>query len=329
MPLIPARAEDQVKASTFSHISSDSKAISVRKWLPAGAPKAILLVAHGMAEHAARYGRLAEALVPSGWAVYAPDHRGHGATAAPGELGWLAEKGGFARIRDDLHEISLGAVAELGQLPVFLLGHSMGSVLAETYLAAYGKELSGCVLSGVVAPPPPFLSEVALLIAVLGSTFKGQKAPAKSLHGMSFSANNKDFEPARTEADWLSRDAAEVDKYVADPLCGFVCSFGFYRDFLSSLRSLYYAPTSPFSGLPKGLPVYILAGAEDPVGGAQGFVPVLADKLKAAGLDSVETRLYPGARHEILNETNRDEVIKDIIKDIKDWLDAGLAKAKS
>jgi alpha-beta hydrolase superfamily lysophospholipase len=326
---LSALAEVPVKASTFIHISSDGKAIFVRKWLPPGSPKAILLVAHGMAEHSERYERFAAALTDSGWAVFAPDHRGHGATAAPrgqpaGELGWLAEKNGFARIRDDLHEIGKEALAGLGPLPVFLYGHSMGSVLAETYLTAYGKELSGCVLSGVVAPPSPPLLAGGLLIASLGSFFKGQKSPSKLLHSMSFSANNKDFEPARTEVDWLSRDAAEVDKYVADPLCGFVCSFGFYKDMLSALRSLY-GPVSPFSGLPKSLPVYILAGAEDPLGGARGFVPLLAEKFKAAGLESVETRLYPGARHEILNETNRDEVVRDI----KEWLDSSLSKVKA
>jgi alpha-beta hydrolase superfamily lysophospholipase len=313
-----------MKSSTFTHTASDGKAIFVRKWLPSGAPKAILLVAHGMAEHSARYERLAAAMASSGWAVYAPDHRGHGQTAAAGELGWLAEKEGFTRIRDDLHEIAAVAAAECGSVPAYLLGHSMGSILAETYIAAYGRELSGAVLSGVAAPMSPLLSAIGSLIATLGSAFKGQKAQAKLLQAMSFSANNKDFEPARTPFDWLSRDAAEVDAYVADPLCGFVCSFGFYRDLLSGLRSLY-GKASPFAGAPKGLPVYILSGAEDPVGGAHGFVPLLAGKFKAAGLEAVETRLYPGARHEILNETNKDEVLKDI----KDWLDASLVKARS
>jgi alpha-beta hydrolase superfamily lysophospholipase len=115
-----------------------------------------------------------------------------------------------------------------------------------------------------------------------------------------------------------------VDAYVSDPLCGFVCSFGFYRDLLAGLRSLY-GKASPFAGAPRGLPVYILSGAEDPVGGARGFVPLLAGKLKAAGLESVETRLYPGARHEILNETNKDEVLKDV----KEWLESSLARGRS
>jgi len=115
-----------------------------------------------------------------------------------------------------------------------------------------------------------------------------------------------------------------VDKYVADPLCGYVCSFGFYRDLLEGLHSLY-GTSAPFSRVPKGLPLFIISGAEDPVGGAHGFVPLLAGKFKAAGLENVETRLYPGARHEILNETNKDEVVKDV----KEWLESSLAKLRS
>jgi alpha-beta hydrolase superfamily lysophospholipase len=318
---IPFRGGSFMKASDFFHAASDGKKIHVRAWHPSGETKAVLLIAHGMAEHAARYERFAQVMNSVGWSVYVPDHRGHGQTAAKGELGWLAERDGFKRIRDDLHEISALAKDECKDVPVFLYGHSMGSVLAETYIAAYGNELSGCLLTGVVAPMPSLLHQAGRFIAFLGSTFKGQKAPAKMLNDMSFTSNNKDFAPNRSPVDWLSRDTAEVDKYVADPLCGFVCSFGFYRDLLSGLAFLYQRPAS-FSAVPKNLPLFILAGAEDPVGGSKGFVPLLADKLKAAGVLSVETRLYPGARHEVLNETNRDEVMRDM----KDWLERSLAK---
>ncbi len=307
--------------SDFQHTLSDGKAAFVRRWLPPGSPKAVLLIAHGMAEHSGRYERFAAPMAAAGWAVYAPDHRGHGRSAAEGELGWFAEKDGFTRVREDLHEVASLAAAENPALPVFLLGHSMGSLIAEAYLSAYGSELAGCVLTGVLSPPPLVLSVIGRLIAALGSAFKGQKAPARILHKMSFDSSNRDFQPARTPVDWLSRDPAEVDKYVADPLCGFVCRFGFYRDFLSGFASVYRRG-SAFSGLPKALPLYILAGAEDPLGGAVGFVPILAGKYKAAGLQDVSTRLYPGARHEILNETNRDEVMADI----KDWLETELGK---
>jgi Lysophospholipase len=310
-------------SSDFSLKASDGRSIFVRRWLPSGAPKAILLIAHGMAEHSARYERFASVMTEGGWAVYAPDHRGHGQTATQGKLGWLAEKDGFDRLREDLHELSQAAAAEKPGLPVFLYGHSMGSILAEYYLLAYGSELAGCALTGIAVPPSPPLLALCRCIAFLGKVFKGDTKPSKLLHKLNFDANNKDFAPNRTSSDWLSRDASEVDKYVADPLCGFVCSFGLYRDMAIALGKLYGRPSS-FAGLPSGLPILIMAGAEDPVGGAKGFVPILADRYKAAGLKSVETRLYPGARHELLNETNRDEVMSDM----KAWFESSLASIR-
>jgi alpha-beta hydrolase superfamily lysophospholipase len=310
--------EAVMKASDFTFIASDGHPIFIRRWAPAGTAKAALLVIHGMAEHSARYERLAEVMTQAGWAVYAQDLRGHGRTAGDGELGWIAERDGFRRIRDDIRGIVGRLAEELGGLPLFLLGHSMGSLLAETYIAEGGTGLSGCVLSGVLTPPPPALLAVGRLIAAVGALLKGGRAKSPLLHEMSFGANNRYFANPRTGCDWLSRDAAEVDKYLADPLCGFVCSFAFYRDLFSGL-SLYFA-LSPFSGIEKDMPIYVFAGAEDPLGGAKGFVPILAEKLKAAGARSVDTRLYPGARHETLNESNRDEVMADV----RDWLESRL-----
>ena len=310
-----------MKSSDFIHTASDGKSIFVRKWLPTGNPKAILLVAHGMAEHSARYERLAAMMTAVGWSVLVPDLRGHGRTALKGELGWFSDHDGFSRVRDDLHEIALAASAEKPGLPLFLLGHSMGSLIAEAYLIEYGRDLAGCILSGVLTPPPPLLLMSARIIAKLGSVFKGKKVAAKMLHKMSFDANNKDFEPARTPTDWLSRDISEVDQYVADPLCGFVCSFGLYHDFLAAFASIY-RKSMVFSALRKTFPLLIAAGAEDPLGGAKAFVSLLADKFKIAGLQDIETRLYPGARHEILNETNRDEVMNDL----RGWLESELGK---
>jgi alpha-beta hydrolase superfamily lysophospholipase len=316
-------SEVLMKVSHFLNKSPDGGSVFARRWLPAGGPKAILLIAHGMAEHSARYEGLAAAMCAAGWAVYAPDHRGHGKTAtddAGERLGCLAQGVGFSRLRDDLREIAQVARAESPGVPLFLFGHSMGSLLAEAYLTAYGKELSGLVLSGVLTPPPPHLRAIATCIAAAGAAFKGRNAPANLLHKMSFESNNRDFEPARSPLDWLSRDTAEVDKYLADPFCGFVCSFGFYRALFAAFASLYGVGSS-LSGAPKALPILIVAGAEDPLGGAQGFVSLLADKLKAAGYADIETRLYPGARHEVLNETNRDEVLADI----RQWLESRLA----
>ena len=301
-----------MREQSFVHRASDGASIQIHRWLPDRNPKAVLLVAHGMAEHGARYGRLASSATDQGWAVYAPDHRGHGGTAAGSELGFLGDRDGFARVVEDLHEIAGFASAEQPRLPLALLGHSMGSILAELYAARHGEELLCCALSGVVAPAPPFLHRVAVLLAGLGCLFKGSRARAPLLAALSFGANNKAFQPSRTAFDWLSRDRAEVDLYVEDPKCGFVCSVGLYRDLLGALSALY-AGGGLVEKIPAALPVYIMAGSEDPVGGAKGFAGMLEDRMRAAGLRDVETRLYPGARHEILNETNRDEVTADLL----------------
>jgi alpha-beta hydrolase superfamily lysophospholipase len=316
------RGEVEMRSSEFIHSATDGRAVHVRRWLPDGTARAILLVAHGMAEHSARYARLAASLTASGWAVYAPDHRGHGLTAAQGGLGRLDKAEAFARIRDDLREVGAFARAEQKGLPLFLLGHSMGSLVVEGYMKADASDIGGCVLSGPIMPPSPALRAFGSLMARLGAATMGRDAPARLLHSLTFGANNKYFEPARTEADWLSRDGAEVDAYLADPLCGFVCSYGFYGALFAALSALYRG-RRPFARVRKDLPVLILAGAEDPLGGAHGFVARLSAKLKEAGLQGVETRLYPGARHEILNETNRDEVVGDIAA----WLEARLGRA--
>jgi alpha-beta hydrolase superfamily lysophospholipase len=311
----------------YTHIASDEKAIRVHKWLPEGAPpRALLVVAHGMAEHGSRYARFATALAAEGWAVYAPDHRGHGETAAAGEIGWFAKRDGFRRVVLDLREIAQEAASEFQGVPLFLFGHSMGSILAEAYLGAYGASaprLAGCVLSGVVEPPAPALLRAGRLLAGLGCLVKGQKAKAPLLDTMSFGSFGEAFKPLRTKFDWLSRDEAEVDRYVADPRCGFVCTDGFFRDLLSGFAFVYGRRVAAGGGgalaaVPGDLPVLILAGGADPCGGAHGFPDILASRLEAEGLSKVEKRIYKDARHELLNEINREEVTRDILA----WLEA-------
>lgn len=302
------------------HGVSDRKAIFVRRWLPETAPKAILLVAHGMAEHGARYERLGKLMADAGWAVIVPDLRGHGRTAGADELGWFSEKNGFCRICDDLHEIVQDVKKTIAQdKPIFLFGHSMGSILAEFYSARYGDELSGCALSGIVLPASGALLAFGKCTSTLGALLFGQRKPARFLDTMGFAAYNNAFKPERTKFDWLSRDPSEVDKYVADPLCGFVCSFGFYKDLFSAFSSLY-GKAAALDSIPKTLPMLVLSGSEDPAGGKDRFADALVSRLKTLGI-AVQQKVYPGARHEILNETNRDEVLADL----KSWLQQRLA----
>ena len=291
-----------MKTEEFSFISDDGKSIHVYHWAPEGEAKACVLIAHGMAEHAARYARFAEALTKAGYEAWAPDHRGHGKTAAEGELGWLADSDGFRRVVDDLHGLAARIKSERPGKKVFLFGHSWGSFLSQGFISAYGSELAGCVLSGTAGDGGAAV-KAGKVVAALGCAFKGQRAKAPLMNTMSFGSFNKAFEPARTQFEWLSRDPAEVDKYVADPFCGFLCTYGFFRDLLGGL-SWVHAPAT-MAAIPKDLPIYMFAGAKDPVGAATGSFDWLYDRYKTLGIKDATRKLYPDGRHEVLNEIGR------------------------
>lgn len=280
--------------------------------MPDGAARGILQIAHGMAEHAARYAEFAEALTRAGFAVYANDHRGHGRTAEGKTLGFFAEHHGWSTAVDDLHEVSALARGEVPGGPLVLFGHSMGSLLARSYGARYGTELAGLILSGTPADAG-LLAKVGRVVALTEGRVRGPRHPSKLLDTMSFRAFNKAFKPTRTDFDWLSRDEASVDAYIADPLCGFVCTDGFFADMLGGLTAV-----NSRAGLPATLPVLIISGDADPAGKNGKGVRAVAGLLRGEGVEEVTLTLYPGARHEILNETNRDEVTADVIT----WLDA-------
>lgn len=304
-----------MKTEELTFTASDGKAIHVYHWSPSGQPTSVLMIAHGMAEHAARYARLAELLTANGIDVWAEDHRGHGKTAQEGELGWLADKDGFRRVIEDLHELSQFIKQKNPGLPLFLLGHSWGSFLSQGYIALYGKELKGCILSGTAGNGGPIVA-VGRILANLGCFFVGQKKKTPLMDSMSFGAFNKEFQPVRTKFDWLSRDPAEVDKYVNDPFCGFVCTFGFFRDLLGGLMWIHNPET--MQAIPKNLPIYMFAGSKDPVGGATGSFDELYNAYTKLNIADLTKKLYPDARHETLNETNRDEVMHDVLN----WLKA-------
>ncbi len=304
-----------MKTEEFSFISDDGKSIHVYHWCPEAEIKACVFVAHGMAEHAARYARFAEALTETGYEVWAPDHRGHGKTASEGELGWLADKDGFRRVVEDLHGLSERIKADRPGKKLFLFGHSWGSFLSQGYISLYGSGLAGCVLSGT-AGDGGLTVKAGKVVAALGCALKGQRAKAPLLDTMSFGAFNKDFQPARTKFDWLSRDPGEVDKYIASPFCGFLCTYGFFRDLLGGL-SWIHAPAT-MAAVPKNLPLHMFAGAKDPVGAATGAFDRLYERYKSLGIVTLSKKLYPEGRHEALNDTCRNETTADVIA----WLNA-------
>jgi alpha-beta hydrolase superfamily lysophospholipase len=279
---------------------------SVSLWRPAGAPRALVLLSHGMAEHIARYDHVGAALAGRGYLVAGYNHLGHGAEAP--RLGWFAGRDGWSRLVEDLKTV-MDSLATPG-LPRVLLGHSMGSFLAREYALRYPDGLDALVLSGTGWHPR--LLCVAGLLPAKTLCFLGQgHKPSALLDRLAFSANNKPFASAGgTACDWLSRDARQVQAYLADPLCGFVFTASGFADLFVGLLDL--SRTVRLKSLPPGLPVLLLSGSCDPVGGMGKGVHAVAGQYRDAGLGKVMTRLYEGARHEVFNETNRQEVLEDL-----------------
>jgi alpha-beta hydrolase superfamily lysophospholipase len=305
-----------VRTDSFWFEADDDKRLFVHRFLPdeGTALRAVMHVAHGMAEHGARYARLAEALTKLGFAVYADDHRGHGKTAATdAELGHLGDEGGFARVLRDLTALLARHRSEHPDLPLVFMGHSMGSYFVQAYLLDGGEGLAAAVLSGT-SGKPSLLASAGRLVARAERARLGPRGKSKLLGDLSFGAFNKAFAPTRTDFDWLSRDPAEVDAYVADPRCGFDVTTSTWVEVLDALA--HNADPKRRAGLRKDLPIYVFSGSEDPVGERTHAVDRLLAAYKGAGLTRVAHRYYAGARHETLNETNRDEVTRDLVQ----WL---------
>jgi len=299
--------------------TDDGVQLFLRRWKTISAPKAVLHIVHGMAEHSKRYGILARRLVKEGIEVWAADQRGHGETAKNeknkpgrgGKLGHCADGDGFTRVTSDIDILNKAIREEYPKLPIFLMGHSWGSFIAQNYIENYdGKVenpvvLAGCILSGTRGPDgikiaigAPFMSFLAFIL--------GDRHPSRIAKAMADGPYSKAFRPNRTNFDWISRDEKVVDAYVSDPYCGMLCSVGFYRDMAKALKRIH--KTEEMAKIRKDLSVYIFSGSADPVGDMGASPAALAVAYRHRGITDLETVLYPDARHETLNETNRDEV---------------------
>lgn len=297
--------------------SFDGARLFTRSWLPAGEPLAVLQLAHGMAEHCGRYDRVARRLTDAGWAVYAHDHRGHGHSAIHADsLGHFADRGGWNRAVRDLGVISgLARSAHPGR-PLFLLGHSMGSLLARSYIQDHSDRVDGLVLSGSPTKAPAPLVRMGMAISDAEARLRGPRSRSMVMNKLTFGMFNRDFRPARTEFDWLSRDPAQVDAYLADPLCGGVPTVQFFRDLLFGMRGLN--SVAALRDVRADLPVYLFSGDMDPAGERGRGVTRLRDRFLAAGVSDVTLRLYPQGRHEMFNEINAEQVVTDLLG----WLEA-------
>jgi len=303
-------------SQTFSFTTNDKVEIFTYKWLPDDEKplKGIIQIAHGMAEHAARYNHFAEFLTQNGFIVYANDHRGHGKTIKDeNDMGYFASKNGWFKVVDDMFTLSLLITEEYPSLPLFIFGHSMGSFLTRTYVCKHPKALQGIILSGT-GGNPGIVRYVAKSIVFLYKNFKGKRARVKLLDKMSFGEFNKRIKNYKTPFDWLSTDEREVQKYINDPLCGKLFTVKFFDDLLTGLGFIFRKKN--IRNISKELPVLFISGNEDPVGDFGKGVTSSFKKYKKSGIKDVSMKLYPVMRHEIINEIDKEKVFGDVL----DWL---------
>lgn len=288
---------------------TDGITVSYRRWLPDGEPRAIVAIAHGASEHSGRYDRFAAFLCSHRYAVFALDHRGHGATAVGTGVGKAGPRGWDGMV-DDIRELIQVARREVQDVPVVLFGHSMGSFLSQLCAQRFGGDLSGLVLSGSAGDIADLSETIAGLEAFVDAGAGDEPAPI-------FEPLNVPFEPARTPFDWLSRDDAEVDKYIADPMCGNSAplTLSFALEMLRGGRETWDPANE--ARIPAHLPVLMITGELDPVSDSARTVRELEARYRAHGQSDVTALYYADARHELLNEINRDEVQADVVA----WLD--------
>lgn len=291
--------------------AEDGHGIQLQTWATDGEPAGAIQLLHGLGEHIMRYDRFAVAAAGRGYAVYGHDHRGHG--LSEGERGYFADENGWYKVVEDVRVVNEHIREAHPSKPLIMLGHSMGSFIAETFAMHYGAHLDGLLLSGS-SWPQRLQVLPGRLLAKLESLRVGRRGNSDLINALGFNAFNRPFRPVRTEMDWLSRDEAEVDRYIVDPLCGGPFTCGLWLDFLGGLFDL--GSDHALTRIPGDLPILITGGSADPVGGDKGMTGLAMHYMQTLH-QRVKLKLYPEGRHEMLNEVNRDEVTGDWLE----WMD--------
>ncbi len=300
--------------------SDKTNTIVYKRWMDEEVPvRAILQLSHGMCEYVDRYDGFAAFMARHGFVVYANNHLGHGKSAKTmDDLGYFGPKEGYRFLVQDLYKMTCIAKKENPGLPVVLLGHSMGSFIARLYLASFSKQVDAAVLVGTAGKNPLEKTGTALINGIV--RVRGGRFRSRFLQKIGFGAYNKKIPNHQTDSDWISRERQVIQKYEADPYCKFIFTAAAFKDLFTMLK-LASSQQWPYR-IRKDLPILLLAGDMDPVGNYGKGVKEVYQKLKNAGVQDVKMKLYKGARHEILNETNQDEVYADILA----WANAHIEK---
>ena len=294
--------------------STGRTSIHALKCVPDGKPRAVVQIAHGIAEHIDRYRPFMEFLADNGFVAAGNDHLGHGKSIrVPKEQGFFAEKDGWWRVVDDMDKLHGIMSKEYPELPYVLFGHSMGSFLTRTYLIKHPDRYDAVILSGTGHQSPALVLGGNAAASVMAK-LNGAMGDGAKLDSLAFGTYLSKIENPRTKFDWLSRDTEQVDKYIADPLCGFVGKIGLYRDMMQGIK--FITSEKNIAQMNKEKPVYFMSGDGDPVGDSGKGVERAYKAFCNAGLHDGFLRLYPGGRHEMLNETNKEQVYQDILN----WL---------
>ena len=279
-------------------------------------PRGIVQIAHGIAEYVARYKDFMSFLAENGFIAVGNDHLGHGGSVKePGEKGHFADDKGWEYVVGDMHKLYETMHSEHPELPYILFGHSMGSFLSRTFIIQYPELLNACILSGTGHQGKALLTG-GVAMSTLVKKIKGPRHIANGLNNVAFGSYNNGYENPKTAFDWLNRDPAEVQKYIDDPNCGFVCTAALYNDMMKGIG--FITSPSNIAKMRKDLPIYFMSGGADPVGENGKGVNKAYNAFLRAGMKDVMIRIYPEGRHEMLNEINR----KDVYNDILNWINS-------
>ncbi|MDP4086071.1 MAG: lysophospholipase [Bacillota bacterium] len=308
------------KQLTFTFKASDGIEIFTRKWATdvESNPRAVIQIAHGMAEHIERYDSFANELASQHFVVYGNDHRGHGVTAQLNNCsGYFADEQGFEKVVQDMHTLTTIIEKEYPGVPVILFGHSMGSFLSRRYIQLYGDKIIGVILCGT-GGDPGIMGKIGRLIASREVKKKGARTKSPMLNNLTFGSYNKAFKPNRTDFDWLSRVDKEVDKYIEDPMCGDIFTAGFFNDLFEGLETINKIQNLKL--IRSNLPILLISGSKDPVGSNSKGVLKTYKAYQQAGIKDITCKIYEGARHELLNETNKEEVYTEILSWVEQYI---------